>query len=210
MGVAERREREREQRRDLIQEAAKRVFLSKGYAGATVEDIATEAEVSIGTIYLYFMNKEDLYASLNLKTIMAFEEAAARVSATEGMGAEEKLDITCETMYTIFRSDPVGLRGLLHTQVEGSFQLLSPRLMESLNRSGQSALAALASIIRQGMEEGVFVPGDPIVLADALWALFTGLVIWEDAKRMTDPNKDFLRSTLGAAYATFKEGMKAT
>jgi AcrR family transcriptional regulator len=208
MGVPERREREKELRRELIQEAAKRVFLTKGFMGATIDEIAREAEVSIGSIYLHFAGKEDLYASLNLSTISAFEGAAAQIIAYRDKGAEEKLDLTWQTMHRVFCSDPVGLRGLLHTQVEGSFQLLSPQMMEALNTSGKNALHKLASILEEGMNEGVFVRDDPIVLADALWAMFTGLVIWEEAKRMTDTRKDHLKASLDKAYAVFKKGLK--
>ncbi len=209
MGVPERREREKELRREQIQEAAKRVFLTKGFMAATIDEIAREAEVSIGSIYIHFANKEDLYASLNLSTITAFEKAASHIAAYRDKGAEEKLDMIWEIMHTVFCSDPVGLRGLLHTQVEGSFQLLSPKMMKSLNESGKNGLRMLASIIEEGMNEGVFVRDDPIVFADALWAMFTGLVIWEEAKHMTDTRKDHLKPSLDKSYAVFKRGLKA-
>ena len=60
MGTEERRKREREQRYDDILDAAKKVFFSKGFNSATMDDIAGAAELSKGTLYLYFKNKEDL------------------------------------------------------------------------------------------------------------------------------------------------------
>ena len=54
LGTEDRKEREKKQRKALILNAAKRVFLNKGYSGATVEEIANEAELSIGTLYIYF------------------------------------------------------------------------------------------------------------------------------------------------------------
>ena len=64
MGIQERKERERERRRQQIMVAAKRVFTDKGFSKATMEDIAKEAELSPGTLYLYFKNKDDLFFSL--------------------------------------------------------------------------------------------------------------------------------------------------
>jgi len=54
MGIQERKKREKERRRQQIMIAAKRVFSVKGYSKATMEDIAKEAELSPGTLYLYF------------------------------------------------------------------------------------------------------------------------------------------------------------
>ncbi len=207
MGIPERKQRERLMRREEIQAAAKKVFLEKGFKGATIEDIAVEAEVSVGTIYLYFTTKEELYASLNLNTITTYEKAVTGLALRKDMEPEDKFDFAWNGLYDIFCSDPVGLRGLLHTQVEGSFNLLSPEMMVSLNKGGQSALLKLASIVREAMDEGVFSDDNEVVIADILWALFTGLVIWEGAKKMNDPKKDYLKSTLEKSLEIIKYGL---
>ncbi len=62
--TSHRREREREQRRALILGAAERIFACAGFHDASVEQIAAEAELATGTIYLYFINKEALYAAV--------------------------------------------------------------------------------------------------------------------------------------------------
>ena len=64
MGVAERRQREKEQRREGLVDAAERVFVREGYEASTMEQVAAEAEVSKGTLYLYFQNKDELRAAI--------------------------------------------------------------------------------------------------------------------------------------------------
>lgn len=64
MGVAERKEREKQQRRNDIIDAAEKVFFSKGYENSSMDDVAKQAELSKGTLYLYFHSKEDLYAAI--------------------------------------------------------------------------------------------------------------------------------------------------
>lgn len=64
MGIKERREREKEQRQLDIINAAERVFFSKGIDQATMDEVAQEAELSKGTLYLYFSSKEDLYMAI--------------------------------------------------------------------------------------------------------------------------------------------------
>jgi AcrR family transcriptional regulator len=55
-----RRQREREQRFQTILSAAETLFAQKGYHQAGMEEIADLSEVSVGTVYFYFKNKEDL------------------------------------------------------------------------------------------------------------------------------------------------------
>ena len=64
MGIAERKEREKKQRKEQILEVAKKRFQELGFLNVTMSDIAEAAELSIGTLYLYFKNKEDIYAGL--------------------------------------------------------------------------------------------------------------------------------------------------
>ena len=56
----------------LIQDAAKKVFMQKGYAGATVRDIAALAGFSLGAIYNYFPNKKALFDSLSIPEMEDF------------------------------------------------------------------------------------------------------------------------------------------
>jgi len=60
MGIIERKEREKEQRRNDIIDAAEQVFFKKGIEFSTMEEVAEIAELSKGTLYLYFKSKEDL------------------------------------------------------------------------------------------------------------------------------------------------------
>ncbi len=69
MGISERKQREKEQRRKLILSAAEKVFFSKKGENATMDDVAAKAELSKGTIYLYFKNKEDILYALAAKGV---------------------------------------------------------------------------------------------------------------------------------------------
>ncbi len=59
-----RRQREREHRLETILTAAGTLFAEEGYHRTGMERIADEAEVSVGTVYFYFKNKEDLLVQL--------------------------------------------------------------------------------------------------------------------------------------------------
>jgi AcrR family transcriptional regulator len=61
---AQRRQREREFRYQTILKAAESLFANEGYSMASMEQIADAAEVSVGAVYFYFKNKEDLLIQL--------------------------------------------------------------------------------------------------------------------------------------------------
>ena len=64
MSVQERHRRERHARGQAILTAAAKVFAKHGLEGATIEMVAREAEVAVGTIYLYYSSRDDLYLNL--------------------------------------------------------------------------------------------------------------------------------------------------
>lgn len=59
-----RRQREKQLRRSTILTAAENLFASKGYRKTRIEDIADIAEVSVGAVYGYFKNKEDILTAV--------------------------------------------------------------------------------------------------------------------------------------------------
>ena len=74
-----RREREREQHRQEILEAAEAIFSEKGISGTTIEDIARRADFAVGSIYNFFTGKDDLIHQvfLRLATSRSVEIEAA-------------------------------------------------------------------------------------------------------------------------------------
>jgi TetR/AcrR family transcriptional regulator len=67
MSIKDRREREKEQRRNDIINAAEKLFFAKGYDDVSMNDIASDVELSKATLYLYFANKEELFFAIVLR-----------------------------------------------------------------------------------------------------------------------------------------------
>jgi AcrR family transcriptional regulator len=69
-----RRERENENRRNEIIQAAEKIFISRGFTKATMKRIAEEAGFAKGTVYNYFENKEDLYLAVGSRSVQKLNE----------------------------------------------------------------------------------------------------------------------------------------
>ena len=64
MGIIQRKEREKEEMRQLILGAALRLFREYGYEGVSIRNIAESIEYSPGTIYLYYKDKSEIFFAL--------------------------------------------------------------------------------------------------------------------------------------------------
>jgi AcrR family transcriptional regulator len=208
MGIQERKEREKERRRQQIMVAAKRVFSDKGFNKATMEDIAQEAELSPGTLYLYFKNKEELYASLSLRILQYLLIRVEHVNDEKGAGPEEKLRALMEAMYDVYEFDPLIIINMFHLQSSETLKNLSPQLMTEIKDLSRKSLTAIAKIFKAGVEQDLFIDRHPIALADTFWSLFSGIVLWLTSKKLINQEKDYLKQTLDLGFEVFRRGVK--
>lgn len=76
-----RRERDAARNRHDVLEAAEEVFAERGYVSASMEDVAKRADFSVGALYKFFKNKEDLYAELLRAKVDVLDKATSAVLA---------------------------------------------------------------------------------------------------------------------------------
>ncbi|RMF06606.1 MAG: TetR/AcrR family transcriptional regulator [Candidatus Neomarinimicrobiota bacterium] len=96
MTISDRKSREKEQRRQSILEAAEKLFARDGYTATSLDRVAEEIEISKGTIYLYFKNKEDLFFSLIQERFQQLVETVA-----EKIAAAATLEELIETAVSV-------------------------------------------------------------------------------------------------------------
>jgi AcrR family transcriptional regulator len=207
MGIKERKEREQERRRQQLIVAAKRVFAKKNFNQARMEDIAKEAEVSPGTIYLYFKNKDELFVSLSLRILQFLCIRVRHVEREEGADALVKLDKLIEAMYDVYDFDPINFSNIFHLKSNDILKNLSPKMVIEIKKLLKKSMKSITGIFKEGVEKGVIVDRPPVVLAEIFWSLFSGIVLWESNKIRIDVNKDDLKQTLGIAFKIFQKGV---
>ena len=207
MGIQERKQRERERRRQQIIVAAKRVFSEKGYSKSTMEDIAREAELSPGTLYLYFKNKDELYASLSLRILQYLNIRLEDVKKEKDIKPRQKIVAIKEALFDVYQFDPMILINMFHLQSSETLKNLSSPLLENITELSRNSLTILAEIFKDETGQDNFASHHPTAIADIVWSLFTGVVLWEESKRMIDNDKDFLEQTLDVAFEIFSRGI---
>lgn len=80
-------------RREEILAAARRVFAARGFRGTTIADIAEEAGVALGTIYLYFPSKQTVFAALNEQFNRLITDAVTSVAPTGSLEQTTRLRV---------------------------------------------------------------------------------------------------------------------
>jgi AcrR family transcriptional regulator len=115
-----------EWRHQEILEAARRIFARLGYGAANVEEIATEAGMAKGTLYLYFTSKEEVFAA-----VLGSDLESLITETIEGMSAAATFD----AQLTVFLN--LRLDYLRHNR-----DFLSIYLAEFGSRGSRSALVA--------------------------------------------------------------------
>jgi len=206
MGIQERKQRERERRRQQIIVAAKRVFSEKGFSKTTMEDIAREAELSPGTLYLYFKNKDELYASLSLRILQYMNIRLEDVTKETDSNPKQKIDSIKEALYDVYQFDPMILINMFHLQSGETLKNISSPLLDNITELSRNSLQILADIFKNTSASDSFLSRRPNAVADIVWSLFTGVVLWEESKRLIDDDKDQLKKTLDTAFEIFSRG----
>lgn len=210
MGIQERKKREKERRRQQIMIAAKRVFSTKGFNKATMEDIAKEAELSPGTLYLYFKNKDELFSSLSIRILQYLNIRLGHVADNrKRLTVDQKIEALREAMHDVYKFDPLMLINMFHLQSSETLKNLSSDLIADIKKLSRNSLTIIARLFDEEIHNGAVIDKPAMVLADIIWSMFSGIVLWEESKKMIEGDKDFLEKTLDTAFDIFRRGIKA-
>lgn len=177
MTVADRREREREARRQSILDAAERIMCRVGFASTTMDDVAAEAELSKGTLYLYFDNKDALCAAIAERALSKLRPQMREAMQSEPTGlAQLRCGVSLQAEF--FREHPHLYRmmvswlliGLQASEEAPSFAAYR----EAIGRGVSLALEAIELGKRDGtIREDV----DPLHFAVQLWGGLMGVTL---------------------------------
>lgn len=182
----ERKQQERTARRRRIQRAARTVFAEKGYAKTSIEQIAREASLSVGAIYLYFRSKEDLYVSLLEETLDLFDTELRQIRARSEVSAPDRLRNAWSFLTQWAATDVEASRVLRLISQPNVRSQLSDEVVESVGKGLAQVREHLAAIVQDGMSSGAYRRGATQPVVDLFWCLLLGVLESNDARSNLD------------------------
>ena len=176
MGIKERKKREKIKRRDDIINAAERIFFNKNFENATMEEIAIESELSIGTLYKYFNNKIDLYLAITKRGIEILEKLFHQAIKNKNTGIDKVLAIG-EAYVQFYNKYPNYFKTLMFYETKNLNLMEKESWAAKCNLSGDETLKILVNAIQEGMDDGTILDTtNPVYAAIAFWGFSTGLL----------------------------------
>ncbi len=168
MGIAERKEREKQKRKKTILAAAEKVFFAESGEG-TMDEVAEQSELSKGTLYLYFKNKTDLLYALAEKGVSVLTGSFDRIQDPQLTGKAQLSDLG--DAFVLFVEEYPR-----HFELILRFEVTKPRITAS-GLLMEPALDVLRRIILKGQGDGTIrndFSADEIVII--LWSQMVGLM----------------------------------
>jgi AcrR family transcriptional regulator len=193
-----------------ILDAAKNLFLSKGYESTSISDILKAIDISKGAFYHHFKSKEELLDSLaNALADEAMEEII-RIK-NENIDAMRKLNL----IFSVSRQYKTANKRMVRVYIDAMYRPSNLILLEKLKQSSWGKIAPiLVEIVDQGKKEGRFDVSDAKQFANIAGDLAFGLAKatanyilkdrlseeeWDELERMGDAYARSLERLLGTS-----------
>jgi TetR/AcrR family transcriptional regulator, cholesterol catabolism regulator len=195
--VSEAGSRQRRNRSQDVLEAAIRVFHKKGYASASIQDVAAEVGVLKGSLYHYIDSKEDLLARI-------FEDSAGHFTEMldEASGLDER---PVERLRSFARSCSLWyLRNIERVAIYATeWQYLTGKRRKDVMKIRETYERRLAGLIGEVVEAGEAVPDLDVNFATYfIFGALNGLPDWyrrrglDPAERIADAYADLIVNTV--------------
>lgn len=182
MGVQERREREREEMREKILDAARELFVTEGYQAVSMRKIAQRIEYSTTALYVHFKDKETLMRELCARDFAQFAGVFAQIAGIADPIA--RIRAAGEAYIRFGLEHPNHYRLMFLTPVDPEVYQNDEVAIKRRGNPDVNAYAFLRHAVVQALEQNCFAPQyrDPDLIAQTLWAAVHGMVSLEIIK----------------------------
>ncbi|TAF95748.1 MAG: TetR/AcrR family transcriptional regulator [Cytophagia bacterium] len=200
MGVIERKEREREEMRQRIMNAARHLFLEQGFEKTSIRGIAEAIEYSPATIYLYYKDKNELLFALHEEAFLKMMAELSKVAAVKD--PFERL-IEMGNQYIKYALENPELYDLMFIMT-APMETLACR--DEIWEDGMKSFCLLQAVVGQCVEAGYFEHDLDIETASlTIWSYMHGLVTIYLKNRMNMFGDDKQVERMSASYTLFIE-----
>lgn len=170
-----RKEKEFLRHREEILQTALLLFSENGFHNVTMQEIARASEFSVGTIYKFFSNKEDLYRVLIETKTSEFHSRLK--DALEIPGSEvERIERFIQEKIHLY-SENADLARLYFMETMGASFSFKAGLQEGMRTQYEDILNSIKKVFEKGIKKKLFSDIDPYHLAVALEGISTALLV---------------------------------
>jgi AcrR family transcriptional regulator len=178
---------DRASKRRQIIEVAMPLFVRHGFSRTTISDVAREAGISHGTVFLYFASKDELFNAALLEPLAAFERIIGIVAPAERSPLQCIREMVKSHVGAV--SDPATRNYLQLTQYVLGQRERFPELTKHLLRFSERFCEQLEPVIAEGQASGELAPGNTQAIALSYFAYLNGLgltILGDDASLWED------------------------
>jgi AcrR family transcriptional regulator len=202
MGIIERKEREKEDMRRLILNAARKLFLEQGYEKTSIRNIADAIEYSPATIYLYYKDKNELLFALHEEAFLKLMEELGGVRSINDPFARL---IEMGHRYIKYAVENPELYDLMFIMT-APMETLACR--DEIWEDGLKSFGLLKWVIQDCVTAGYFKNQDIEISAMTVWAYMHGLVTIYLKNRMSMFQDDQQLERMQQSFVLFTKMIK--
>ncbi len=174
MGIQERKEREKTNRKAQILGAARALLFSKGLAGTSVNGIAARVELSVTAIYRYYKNKDEIIFDLAEEGLHLLEKDIT-LAADTAQNQEQKLDAIAMA-YRKFSIVQKDYFTVINHFLASPETVLPDHLKHRIDHYGENILMQVVSAIEHGCTSHRFICEDPRGFSLMFWGSINGII----------------------------------
>ena len=173
MGIAERKERDKQEMYDKILQAATTMFLEDGYEKTSLRSIAEKIEYSPATIYLYFKDKDELFCAIH---DIGFQMLLKEMEATNKIKNPLKRLHEIGKIYIEFALKNPEYYDLMFIIRAPIHAMREKPAGENCWELGQATFMLLMQTVTECIEQKLIKTKDPVVASMYTWSSVHGLV----------------------------------
>jgi len=152
MSFTDIKEREKEEKRNAIVDAAEKLFFSKGFDSVTMGDIAKEVGVNRATLYLYFEDKEEIFFAIVLRATRIMNRMFKESASNARMGID-KIAAVGDAYLAFFQKYPDYYR-LFEYSNSQRFNASCCNSAGEINTLSQELITIMCDAIKTGISDG--------------------------------------------------------
>jgi TetR/AcrR family transcriptional regulator len=206
MGIAERRKREKDLRREFAMDAAMAIYSEEGYHAITMEKIAERCEISRASLYLYFKNKDEILINAIVDHTENFTDLLQDLFDNRERLKDKLLEELWGRFIDFYEKEPDTFNASFYFLQREMILNLPEELRNSIDESGSKVVNLQHKIIEYGVKTGLFIECDPMTLAEVIWTSFLGIIQLERSKQILS-HKGHLERTRALALTVLARGV---